>query len=123
MFNKSLEKKRLLLLANTLIEEVPDQCNAKEHYESFLRKKNRKSVKQSQIITYKPKTFDAVNIKSDITKHPKTSHKLSKTIRKGEKVYSNNAYIVIQKKWKFFERKKYENIKMRTCFWRFRKYS
>ena len=102
MFNKPLEKKRLLLLANTLIEEVPDHCNAKEHYESFLRKKNRKLIKQSQIITYKPKTFDAVNIKSDITKHPKTSHKLSKTIRKGEKVYSNNALYSDTKKVKIF---------------------
>ena len=115
MFNKSLEKKRLLLLANTLIEEVPDHCNAKEHYESFLRKKNRKLIKQSQIITYKPKTFDAVNIKSDITKHPKTSHKLSKTIRKGEKVYSNNALYSDTKKVKIFWTKKiskYQNENM-----------
>ena len=40
---------------------------AKEHYESFLRKKNRK------------------------TDHSKTSHKSSKTIRKSEKVDSNNS--------------------------------
>ena len=48
-----------------------------------------KSVKQSEIITYQPKTFDIVNIKSVITEHPKTSHNLSKTTRKGEKVGSN----------------------------------
>ena len=30
--------------------------------------------------------FETVGIKSDITGHPKSSHKLSKTIRKGEKV-------------------------------------
>ena len=49
---KRLKRKDLLLLANKLIEKVPDPRNAKEHYESFLRKKNRKSVKQSEIITY-----------------------------------------------------------------------
>ena len=55
--------------------------------ESFLRKQNRKSVKQSEIITYQPKTFDTDDIKSVITEHPKTSHKLSKPIRKGEKTF------------------------------------
>ena len=39
-------KKDLLLFANKLMEKVPDPCNAKQHYESYLRKKNRKSVKQ-----------------------------------------------------------------------------
>ena len=67
-----------------------DARNAKEHHESFLRK-NRKSVKQSEIITYQPKTFDTVNIKSVITQHPITSHKLSKTIRQAEKVSSNSS--------------------------------
>ena len=38
-------KKNLLLLANKLIEKVPDPDNAKEHYQSFMREKNRKSVK------------------------------------------------------------------------------
>ena len=64
---KHLKRKDLLLLANKLIEKVPDPRIAKEHYESFLRKKNRK------------------------TEHSKTSHKLSKTIRKSEKVDSNNS--------------------------------
>ena len=64
---KCLKRKDLLLLANKLIEKLPDPRNAKEHYESFLRKKNRRKVKQSEIITYKPKTFDTVDIKSDIT--------------------------------------------------------
>ena len=36
---KRLKRKYLLLLANRLIEEVPNPRNAKEHYESFLRKK------------------------------------------------------------------------------------
>ena len=42
---KRLKRKDLLLLANKLIEKVPDPHNAKEHYESFIRKKSRKSVK------------------------------------------------------------------------------
>ena len=52
---KRLKRKKLLFLANRLIEKTPDLCNAKEHYQSFLRKKNRKSVKQSEIITNQPK--------------------------------------------------------------------
>ena len=86
---KRLKSKRLLLLANKFKKYAPDPCNAKEQYESFWRKKKRESVKPSEIITYKPKIFDTVDIKSDITEHPKTSHKSSKTIRKGEKVDSN----------------------------------
>ena len=82
------EKKDLLLLANTLIEKISDPCYTKEHYQSFLRKKNIKSVKQSEIITYQPKAFEnpnIVDIKSIITEHPRTSHKLSKTIAQCEK--------------------------------------
>ena len=51
------KKERLLLIANKLIKNIPDLRNAKEHYESFLRKLNRKPVKQSEIITHQPKTF------------------------------------------------------------------
>ena len=39
-------KKDLLLLANKLIEKILDPCDAKEHYQSFIEKKNTKSVKQ-----------------------------------------------------------------------------
>ena len=45
-------KKDLLLLANNLNEKLLDSCNAKEHCESFIRKKTTKSVKQSELITY-----------------------------------------------------------------------
>ena len=45
---KRLKKKDLLLLANKFIEKIPDPRNPKEHYQSFVRKKNRKSVKQSE---------------------------------------------------------------------------
>ena len=55
-FNETLEKKDLLLLGIKLIEKIPDPCNAKEHYQSFIKKKKKKnttkSVKQSEIITY-----------------------------------------------------------------------
>ena len=70
------KKKDLLLLANKLTENMPDLCNAKEHYQSFMIKKITKSVKQSEIITYQLKTFDLVDIKSVITEHPEASHKL-----------------------------------------------
>ena len=83
-----LGKKDLWLLANKLIEKIPDPCNAKEHYQSFIRKKNRKSVKQSEIVTYQPKTFESpniVDIKSIITEHLNIFHKLSKMLRNGKK--------------------------------------
>ena len=53
-----------------------------------------KSIKQSEIISYQPRTFqnpDIVDIKSIITEHPKTSHKLSKTIRQAENIGSNSS--------------------------------
>ena len=87
-FSEKLDYKDLLLLANKLTKNIPDPRNAKEHFQSLIIKKNRKSVKQSEITTYKPKTLQIlsiVDIKSVITEHPKTSHKLSKTIRKSEK--------------------------------------
>ena len=46
LFSETLEKKDLLLRTNKLIEKIPDPRNAKEYYQSFIRKKNRKSVKQ-----------------------------------------------------------------------------
>ena len=47
---KRLKKKRRkdsLLLANKLVEKIPNPHNVKEHYQPFIRKKNTKSVKQS----------------------------------------------------------------------------
>ena len=101
---KRLKKKDLLLLANKLIEKIRDPRNAKEHYQSFIRKKNTKSLKQSEIIAYQPKTFEnpnIVDIKSIITEHPKNSRKLSKTIRQVEKL-GLALYLVMQKKVKIF---------------------
>ena len=114
---KRLKRKDLLLLANKLIEKVSDLCKAKEHYESFLRKKNRKSVKQPEVIAYRPKTFGTVDIKSDVTEHPKTSRKLSKTIKKDEKIGSNGPlYSDTKKRANFLSEKRYENNKTRTYF-------
>ena len=98
-----------MLITNKWIQELSDPCNVIEHYESFIRKKTRKSVKQSEIITYQPKTFENPNIddiKSFITEHPETWHKLSKAIRKGEKVSSNNSFYSDTRKVKIFWTKK-----------------
>ena len=75
------------MFAIKLIETKPGPCNAKEHYQSFIKKKATKSVKQSEIIPYQPKTFENpknVDIKS------KSLNKLSKTRRQSEKVGSNS---------------------------------
>ena len=74
---KCLKRKDLLLLANKLIEKIPDPGNAKKPYWSFSRKKNRKSLKRSEIIIHQPKTFEnpnIVDIKSATTEHSKTLH-------------------------------------------------
>ena len=117
---KRLNKKDLLLLANKLVEKIPCPCNAKEHYQSFVRKKNSKSVKQSEIITYQPKAFEnpnTVDVKSDITEHPKTPHKLSKTIRQAEKVSSNSTvYSDTKKSVNILNEKNAINNETRTCF-------
>ena len=96
-----MKKKDLLLLSNKLIEKIPDPCNTKEQYQLFIRKNSRKSVKQSQIITCQPKTFENANIvdiKSIITEHPKTLQKLFKTIRQAEKVGPNSSLCSYTKK-------------------------
>ena len=85
LFNETLEKERFIVAWKQINRKrMPNPCNVKEHYQSFVRKKNTKSVKQSKVITYQPKTFqnwNIVDMKSIITDHRKTSHKLSKTIR------------------------------------------
>ena len=119
--NETFEKKDLLLLTTKLTVKLPDPRNAKEHYQSFIRKKNTKSVKQSKIITQHPKTFEnpnIVDIKSVIIAHAKTLHKLPKTIRqkKVSLVGSNSPLYSDTKKLKFFWPKKRRNNKTRICF-------
>ena len=104
-----MKRKYLLLLPKKLIEKIPDPRNAKEHHQSFLRKKDWKLVKQSCVITYQPKAFEnpnIVDVQSSATEHPKTSHKLSKTTGKGEKVGSNSSLYGDTKKVKNFWTKK-----------------
>ena len=114
---KGSKRKYLLLLTNKLIEKVPHPRNAKEHYESFLMKKNRKSVKQSEIITYYPKTFDTVDIKSVITEHPETSHKLPNNIRPVEEVDPNDSlYSDIKKSENFLKEKNMKITKREHAF-------
>ena len=50
--------KDLLLLATKLIEKIPDASKTKECYQSFLKSKNKKSVKQYEIIIQQPKTLE-----------------------------------------------------------------
>ena len=84
-------KKAVIIIAKKIIQKVSHPSNAKDNYESFLKKKNRNLVKQSKTITQQPKHFDNVNIISVITEHPNTSHKLSKTIKQAEKVSSSSS--------------------------------
>ena len=104
-----------MLLASKFREKkILDPRNAEEH-QSFLRKKNRKSAKQSDIITYQPKTFEnpsIVDIKSVITEHSKNLHKLSKTIRKSEKLGSNSSLYSDTKKINFENILNENNIKV-----------
>ena len=58
-----------------------DPHNAKEHYQSFIRKKNTKSLKTIKNNYLSTKNLNIVEIKLVIIEHPKTSYKLSKTIR------------------------------------------
>ena len=114
---KRLKRRDLLLFTNNLIEKIPDPRISKEHYQSLIKKKNTKSVKQSKIITYQPKTFEnrnTVHIKSIITEHPKTSHKLFKTIRQAGKVGSNSSLYSDTKKVKIFSKKKIRNTKTKV---------
>ena len=51
------KKKRFAVACEQINRKIPDPCNGKEHYQSFIQKKNTTSVKQSEIITYQPNTF------------------------------------------------------------------
>ena len=63
-------KKDLLLFTNKLTEKIRHPHNANQ---SFIRKKNTKSVKQPKIITQQPNTSEnpnIVDIKPVVTEHP-----------------------------------------------------
>ena len=75
-YSIKLQKKRdLQLLVINLTKKTPDARNAKEHYQSFLRKKHTKQVKQSKIVTQQPKSTEnsnVIGIKPVAIEHPKT---------------------------------------------------
>ena len=100
---KCLKRKYLLLFTNQLIKKILDPRNAKKHFQSFIRKKKRKSVKKIKNNYY-------VDIKSVLTVHPQTSHKLSKTIRQAEKWGSSSSLYSDTQKGENFLNKK--NVKI-----------
>ena len=83
----NVRKKDLVSFASKLITKIPDPSNIKEYYQSLWRRVKQK--KWLEIITRQPKSLEIsniVDIKSAIIEHPKTFHKLSKTIIRVEKV-------------------------------------
>ena len=89
---KHLNKKSVLLLPNKLMKNISDPRNAKEHYQSFIIKKNRKSVNQSE------------------------KHKLKKWALIALYI------VIEKKLENFLIEEKYKNNKMVTCFYRLCKY-
>ena len=89
-----MKKKDLLLLANKLIKKVPASRNAKEHYQSFIKKKIRKSVKQSEIIInqklFKPQTL-LINVKIN---YYRTSKNLTKIIQDYKASWKSGYYMI-----------------------------
>ena len=51
------QEKGLQLLATKVTEKIPDLRNGKDHYQSFPRKKNTLSLKQSKIVNAQPNTL------------------------------------------------------------------
>ena len=49
---------KIIVACKEINKKKTDPHNAKKHYQSFIRKKHTKSVKQSEIITNQPKTFE-----------------------------------------------------------------
>ena len=86
---KYQKKKDLQLFATKLTEKEYLTLIMLKKTESFLRQKNTKLEKISKIITHQPKSIESpnvVDIKSASIETPRTSHKLSKTIRQGQVV-------------------------------------
>ena len=88
--NKISEKIDLQFLVAKITEEIPDPSNSKEYYNSYLKRKNKKSEKRSKITTEQLKAIESQNIvdlKSVNIEHPKTSHRFFKAVRQAEKVF------------------------------------
>ena len=52
---KHLQIKGLFFIAKKLMEKIPVSRNAREHYQSFIRKETQEIRKQPEIFTYQPK--------------------------------------------------------------------
>ena len=79
--------KNLQFFVTKLTGNLPDPSTNKEYYNSYLKRKNAKAVKQSKIITQELKPIRnlyTVDIKPVIIEHAKISHKLSKSIRQAD---------------------------------------
>ena len=57
-----MRRKISTIFSNKVSKKIYDPCNDKEHHESFLRKKNTKSVKRSKIITQQAKPIEIPKI-------------------------------------------------------------
>ena len=102
------------MLETKLIEKIPDPRDAEEQYQSFVRKKNTKSAKQSEVITYQPKSFEnpsIVDVKSVIIEHPKTSHKFSRTEKVSQVRSNSSLYSDTKKNENFLNEKNIEITK------------
>ena len=80
-----------MLLCNQIkLRKIVACSNAKEYYHFYLKRKNTKLVKWSEIITQQWKAIEnpnIINIESVIIEHPKTLHKLSKAIGQASKFW------------------------------------
>ena len=105
----------MLLLANKIKEKIPDSCNAKEHYQSYIYKKEKPKISN----TIRNNYLSTKNIEAKIiNQKPKYCWyqiKLTTTIRQAEKVSSNSSLYSDTKKIKhFLNEKKYVNITKRA---------
>ena len=49
----------MLLLITKLMEKIADRSNAKEYYNSYLKRKKQKLLKRSKRIIQQPKSFES----------------------------------------------------------------
>ena len=73
---KYLEKNPQFFVTK-LTGNLPDPSTNKEYYNSYLKRRNKKAIKQSKIITQQLKpiiNLYTVDIKPVIIEHAKTSH-------------------------------------------------
>ena len=82
------------MLATKSIEKIHDANNAKECCNSYLKRKNKKFVKQLKIIAQQSKTIEHPNIVDIklLQNISKTLHELFKTIRQTEKISQVSDY-------------------------------